>query len=87
MVQLSTYCQQSGTYGSVTLFVGVDIGSIFSAERRSRDCEIYHACCPGRSRPENILQVEYSRSYPGLKTVYNIHTVKCRVKVPRLPSV
>eukprot|EP00931_Biecheleriopsis_adriatica_P058631 TRINITY_DN34953_c0_g1_i2.p1 TRINITY_DN34953_c0_g1~~TRINITY_DN34953_c0_g1_i2.p1 ORF type:complete len:1188 (+),score=246.71 TRINITY_DN34953_c0_g1_i2:166-3729(+) len=25
-------------------------------------------------------EVEYSRSYPGLKTVYNIHTVKCRVK-------
>lgn len=24
--------------------------------------------------------MEYSRSYPGLKTVYNIHTVKCRVK-------
>lgn len=27
-------------------------------------------------------EVEYSRSYPGLKTVYNIHTVKCRVKAP-----
>ena len=30
------------------------------------------------------VQVEYSRSYPGLKTVYNIHTVKCRVKATRL---
>jgi len=25
-------------------------------------------------------EIEYSRSYPGLKTVYNMHTVKCRVK-------
>jgi len=25
-------------------------------------------------------EIAYSRSYPGLKTVYNIHNVKCRVK-------
>lgn len=25
-------------------------------------------------------EVDYSRSFPGLKTVYHIHTVKCRVK-------
>ncbi|CAE7248047.1 unnamed protein product [Symbiodinium pilosum] len=32
-------------------------------------------------------EVEYSRSYPGLKTVYNIHTVKCRVKDVENPEM
>ena len=41
--------------------------------------ETLKSCLPG-------FQVEYSRSYPGLKTVYNIHTVKCRVKVTRRPN-
>lgn len=32
-------------------------------------------------------EVEYSRSYPGLKTVYNVHTVRCRVKDVQRPEM